>query len=57
MKYKLYISEIYYGVVTIEAASAQEASIKAYDADINYFESEITDVVAEVIDEEKENAQ
>ena len=47
MKYKVRVSELYYGAVTVEAASEEEAKTIAASKEINYFDKEITDMTAE----------
>jgi hypothetical protein len=49
MKYKVRVSELRYGEVEVEAASEREAKTKATGMEIDFFDSEITDLTAEKI--------
>lgn len=53
MKYKVRVSEIHYGVVTVEAASEEEAKTIAASKEISYFDKEITDMTAEPVDDDR----
>lgn len=43
------VSELRYGEVTVWAASEEDAKIAASEAEINFFDSEITDMTAEPV--------
>lgn len=47
--YHVRVSELRYGEVTVWAASEEDAKIAASEAEINFFDSEITDMTAEPI--------
>lgn len=55
MKYKIYVSEINYGSVTVEADSEEEAKDKFYNSDVRfeveYYDSEISDVDVQKVEE------
>ena len=53
MKYKVRVSELHYGAVTVEAASEEEAKTIAASKEINYFDKEITDMTAEPVDDDR----
>lgn len=47
MKYKVRVSELRYGDVEVEAENEEQAKTVASGAEINWFDSEITDMIAE----------
>ncbi len=47
MKFHVYVSKLCYGDVVVEADSEEEAKSIAPDAGIDYYDEEITDMVAE----------
>ena len=49
MKYKVRVSELRYGEVEVEASSEREAKSKATGMEIDFFDSEITDMTAEKV--------
>ncbi len=53
VKYRVLVSKIEYGSATVEADSPKEAEDKVYNADvkIDFYDAEISDVVAEPLDE------
>ena len=53
VKYKVWVSKIEYGSAIVEADSPKEAEDKVYNADvkIDFHDAEISDVVAEPLDE------
>lgn len=50
MKYRVRISELRYGDVVVEAGSEEEAKTIASGKEIEWFDSETTDMTAERID-------
>ncbi len=53
MKFKISVSELRYGFVEVEADSEEEAKAIAAGKDINYVDSEITDMTAEPVQDKK----
>ena len=53
MKFKVSVSELRYGFVEVEADSEEEAKAIAAGKDINYVDSEITDMTAEQVQDKK----
>mgnify|MGYP001152772357 CR=1 FL=1 len=49
MKYKVRVSELRHGEVEVEASSEREAKSKATGMEIDFFDSEITDMTAEKV--------
>lgn len=48
--YLVRVSELHYGEVTVWADSEEEAKTVASGAEINFFDSEITDITAEPVE-------
>lgn len=53
MKYKVRVSELRYGDVVVEASSEEEAKTKATGAEVDFFDSEITDMTVEPEDNDR----
>ena len=50
MKYKVWVSEVRYGEVVVEASSEEEAKTIAMGKEIDFFDKEIADMAAEPMD-------
>lgn len=53
MKYRVWVSELRYGSVEVEAESEEAAKTVASGAEINYSDSEITDMEAQLVQDER----
>lgn len=53
MKYLVRVSELRYGSVEVEAASEEEAKTVATGMDVDYFDSEITDMEVEPVNDDE----
>ncbi len=53
MRYLVRISELRYGEVEVEAKSEEEAKELASGMSVNYYDSEITDMTAELIKDDR----